>query len=63
VSFSGCAIYTGQETKISLNSRYASHKYSQVERLVTNFIISTRVKISHNHRNHEVQISKALLCS
>jgi hypothetical protein len=29
---SGCAIYTGKETKISLNSRYASHKFSRVER-------------------------------
>lgn len=35
----GCAIYTGQDTKISLNSRYQSHKYSRVEKKMNVFLI------------------------
>ena len=28
---SGCAIYTGQETKMALNSRYKAAKFSRIE--------------------------------
>ena len=32
VCISGCAVYTGPDTKVSINSRHANHKFSKVEK-------------------------------
>ncbi|XP_038214547.1 probable phospholipid-transporting ATPase IF [Zerene cesonia] len=35
----GCAVYTGEETKLALNSKYASNKFSSSELAVNSFIV------------------------
>ncbi|XP_046552884.1 phospholipid-transporting ATPase IF-like isoform X2 [Haliotis rubra] len=35
----GCAIYTGQETKMALNSKFKQAKFSRVERAMNTFLI------------------------
>ncbi|XP_014470440.1 PREDICTED: probable phospholipid-transporting ATPase IF [Dinoponera quadriceps] len=35
----GCAIYTGQDTKLSLNSKIVSNKFSTVEKSINKYII------------------------
>ncbi|ELU14116.1 hypothetical protein CAPTEDRAFT_203466 [Capitella teleta] len=35
----GCAVYTGQDTKISQNSKFKSHKYSRVEKKMNTFLL------------------------
>ncbi|XP_078052193.1 phospholipid-transporting ATPase IF, partial [Augochlora pura] len=39
----GCAIYTGQDTKLSLNSKIRSNKFSTAERSINKFIIAFMV--------------------
>ncbi|CAG2058869.1 unnamed protein product [Timema podura] len=35
----GCAVYTGQETKLALNSRLTSNKFSTVEKSINGFLL------------------------
>ncbi|KAJ8890465.1 hypothetical protein PR048_009974 [Dryococelus australis] len=35
----GCAVYTGQETKLALNSRLTSNKFSTVEKSINGFLV------------------------
>lgn len=35
----GCAVYTGQETKLALNSKLTSNKFSTVEKSINGFLI------------------------
>ncbi|XP_049950032.1 phospholipid-transporting ATPase IF-like isoform X1 [Schistocerca serialis cubense] len=35
----GCAVYTGQETKLALNSKLTSNKFSTVERSINGFLL------------------------
>ncbi|XP_076284102.1 phospholipid-transporting ATPase IF [Lasioglossum baleicum] len=39
----GCAIYTGQDTKLSLNSKIRSNKFSTAERSINKYIIAFMV--------------------
>ncbi|XP_023940594.2 phospholipid-transporting ATPase IF-like [Bicyclus anynana] len=35
----GCAVYTGEETKLALNSKYAGNKFSSSETVVNNYLM------------------------
>ncbi|GBP58870.1 Probable phospholipid-transporting ATPase IF, partial [Eumeta japonica] len=35
----GCAIYTGEETKLALNSKYAANKFSSCEKAVNGYLL------------------------
>ncbi|XP_073949125.1 phospholipid-transporting ATPase IF-like [Choristoneura fumiferana] len=35
----GCAVYTGEETKLAINSKYASNKFSSCELAVNGFLV------------------------
>ena len=39
----GCAVYTGQDTKMALNSKLTSNKFSTVEKYA-NFIIAIELR-------------------
>lgn len=40
VLFLGCAIYTGQETKMMLNSKFKANKMSCIERKLNWFVVA-----------------------
>ncbi|XP_048480436.1 phospholipid-transporting ATPase IF isoform X1 [Plutella xylostella] len=60
----GCAVYTGEETKLALNSRYTANKFSSCELAVNSFlgffiillcleiVISYALKIRFELKNH-----------
>ncbi|XP_077286120.1 phospholipid-transporting ATPase IF-like [Arctopsyche grandis] len=35
----GCAVYTGEETKLALNSRFTSNKFTSCEKYINNYLI------------------------
>jgi len=55
---SGCAIYTGQDTKISLNSKYKSSKYSRIEKWAL-FIQAFSLLNNINWNTYLINLSKS----